>query len=86
MASSSDDGGPGSPYAVHESDLINTLDTESSDTLTGAPGVRGTMCAKAGGRLGDLFAISEDTPSESESSWREVQVARPDAGILQPFE
>ena len=87
MASSSDDGGPGSPYAVQESDLINTLDTESSDALTGAPVIRGTMYAKAGGRLGDLSAIDEDTPDEpSDSSWREVQVPGPDAGILQSFE
>ena len=86
MASSSDDGGPGSPYAVHESDLINQLDIESSDTSTGAPVIRGELYAKATGQLGDLSAISEDLPSESDSSWREVQVAGPASGTLRPFE
>ena len=84
MASSSEPNSPGSPFASHESDLMN-MDLESETNLPGAPVIKGAAplgqtYAKMKGQLGDLSAISED---ESDSSWQQVQDAN--AGTMRPF-
>ena len=80
MASSSDAGGPGFPFAVHGSEPMD-LDTEAGASLTGAPVIRGDKFAKRGQR-GDLSAITED---DSDSSWQQVQDSGTGTGTMQSF-
>ena len=78
MASSSSDGSPGSPFAVHGSEPMD-LDSDTGASLTGAPVIRGDHFNK--GKLGDLSAISEN----SDSSWQQVQESGTSITTVQHF-